>query len=203
MSIETLHNNDYVAFTDRDGNTCYRSAEEQAEIDRNAELKMFLEHSSLSDGDLQHLRAISAEYAVVTTPIPESEKDERREVLDYLLSDLPRVKEEDFMGLRKSNKITDAATVTIDGCPISVEDLSQVYMAIEPSTEVLDRAVEEATLDHVATVISEQPSAIQLAEAAAKARHDLEQTRREISQLAASSTKYLGDRALSAVGARH
>ena len=164
MSIETLHNNNYVEYTDREGNLCYRSPEEQAEIDRNAELKDFLDHSSLSDEDLQYLRSISAEYAVVCAPIPEADA-ERKEVLDYLMADIPVLSKADNKGLRRFGVPVEGIALAIDGKQISVEELEYLYMAIEPSADVLDRAVEEAALDHMNMVATEQPTIPQVVEA--------------------------------------
>lgn len=145
MAIETLLPNDNLIYaTDEYGHRRRRTQQEVAVMELERDFKNFLDSSSLSTDDIQRLRGLSADYNVICTPLPEDDKDTRRTVLDYLSSDIPEANEIDSMGLRRLSSSLHGVTIVVDGYPMPISELELVYAIIEPSTEVIDRAVEDA-----------------------------------------------------------
>ena len=164
MTTETLTSNRYdlTYAIDEYGYRRRRSEREIEAIVLCEGLKKVLDDSSLSDDDTQRLRGLSAEYVVACAPLPagadeDTDYDEiRRTMLGYMSSDLPEATKVDSTGLRRMQDDIDGTKIMIDGRPLSTKELEVAYMLIEPSTEVLDRAVESAAYFYVANHIDEQ-----------------------------------------------
>lgn len=173
MTTETLTSNRYdlTYATDEYGYRRRRSEQEIETILLGEKLQNVLDNSSLSDEDKQRLRGLSADYVVACAPLPagvdeDTDYDEiRRTMLSYMSSDLPEVTKVDSTGLRRMQDDIDGTKVMIDGYPLSVKELEVAYVLIEPSTEVLDRAVETAAYFYVANYTDEQAAEPALVEA--------------------------------------
>ena len=165
MTTETFTSNRYdlTYWTDEYGFRHRRSEQEIETIILTEKLQNVLNSSSLSDDDKQRLRALSAEYVVACAPLPAgmdegTDYDEiRRTMLGYMSSDFPEATKLDSAGLRRMQGNSGKTKIMIDGRPLSVEELEVVYMLIEPSAVVLDRAVEDAAY-FVGNHIGEQPA---------------------------------------------
>lgn len=165
MSTETLQYNDDLKYAiDEYGYRRMRSEQEIAVIKLRKQLKDFLGHSSLTTDDMQRLRSLSADYNIICTPLPEEDKVTRRTVLNNLSSDIPEANEIDAMGLRRLSSSLHGVTVVVDGYPMPVSELELVYTLIEPSTDVLDRAVNDAAYFSVVGKSDEQVSETRQAE---------------------------------------
>jgi hypothetical protein len=164
MTTETLTSNRYdlTYATDEYGYRRRRSEQEIEAIVLCEGLKKVLDDSSLSDDDKQRLRGLSADYVVARAPLPagvgeDTDYDEIRcAMLGYMSSDLPEVTKIESTGLRRMWDDIDGTKVMIDGYPLSTKELEVAYMLIEPSTEVLDRAVETAAYFYAANHTDEQ-----------------------------------------------
>lgn len=157
MSIETLQYNDDLRYaTDEYGYRRMRSDQEIAVIKLREQLKDYLCHSSLSTDDMQRLRSLSADYNVICAPFPDDDKVTRRTVLDNLSSDIPEANEIDATGLCRLSSSLHGTTIVVDGYPMPVSELELVYTLIEPSTDVLDRAVNDAAYFSVVSNRDEQ-----------------------------------------------
>jgi hypothetical protein len=157
MTTETLTSNRYdlTYATDEYGYRRRRSEQEIETIVLGEKLQNVLDNSSLSADDKQRLRGLSADYVVACAPLPAgvdggNDYDEtRRTMLNYMSSDLPEVTKVGSTGLRRRQGSIDGVQIVIDGYSLSVKELEVAYTLIEPSTEVLDRAVESAAYFYI------------------------------------------------------
>lgn len=150
MATETLRSHyDLIYSVDEYGHRRRRTEQEIALIELKDRLKDFLDNSTLSFEDIQRLRSLSANYNVSSTPLPEDDIASRRLILDYLSSDLKESTEEDATGLRRLSSNLHGVTIVVDGYPLPINELELVYGIIEPSTESLNRPVEEAAYFYV------------------------------------------------------
>lgn len=158
MAVETFSSSNTYSpryWTDEYGR---RHLYTQQEIDiknLDQEFKDFLSQSTLTSDDMQRLRRLSADYVVLSSQLPEENSNEndydrtRRTILDYISSDLLEATEEDMLGLRRQLSVHNGTVITIDGQPLSTHELELMYTLIKPSSEVLDRAVEDAAYFYI------------------------------------------------------
>ena len=165
MATETFSgsDNELRYATDEYGRRRMRTDQEIEIIKMGRQFKDFLAYSTLSNEDKQRLRRISADYVVgsVTLPLKNDDHEDydemRRSLLHHVSSDLPLASEGSPFGLCRMLGGANGVTIVADGHPLSMKELEHVYIFIEPSTEVLDRAVKDAAYFYVASTTDEGP----------------------------------------------
>jgi hypothetical protein len=159
-----------------------RTEQEIEIIKLEQEFKDFLKYSTLSADDKQHLRSLSADYAIICATLPEGSDEGidyqavRRTALDHLSADFPELAEDNPLGLRRISGSVHGTVIVVDGRPMSPEELQLVYALIEPSKEVLDRAGEDAAYFYIAEKADEKPVEVEpvVVEPVVSAEYDID-----------------------------
>ena len=103
-----------------------------------------LEEAELSEGDLQLLRKVSANYVIASAIRDENDEAARRTILQYASSELAEYQDDKPQGLSRIISDNGDVSICVDGRALTNAELGLMYQLIEPSSEVLDRAARDA-----------------------------------------------------------